>query len=87
MSHSSRKRFRQVGLVASPLLQRLEGPRPIDVHDDVELSRQTSGEVVAGTLGLWPVDDADRALEPWTNQRTRDLLVASCRPNAGTPVS
>ena len=47
-----------------PELQRFECPCLVDVHHGVELIGKPGGEVVAHALGLGPVDDANRALEP-----------------------
>src|SRR6185503_10615010 len=59
----------QIDLVAAPAFQRLERVGPVDVHDGGKLLRQLRREVVAGPLGLGPIDDADGALGPWPGER------------------
>src|SRR2546423_1813851 len=54
--------------------ERLQRACFIQVNDDVELLRQTGFEIMAQTLGLGPVNDADRALEPFLAKK-RDCFV------------
>src|SRR3712207_7651054 len=71
--------FPYTTLFRSPALERHQRARPIDVDDGVELLRQPGREVVAGALGLGPVDDADRARseEHTSELQSRQYLV--CR--------
>src|SRR5688572_4607083 len=50
-------------------LERLEGTCFIEMNDRVELVRQASLEIMAQSLRLGPVDDADGALEPLLAQQ------------------
>src|SRR5262245_19776384 len=49
-------------------LERLDGPRLVDVHDGVELIGQQRVEVVARALGVGTVDDADGPFEAGSAQ-------------------
>ena len=51
--------------------QRIDRRRLVEPDPLVELPRQRRVEVVARKLRVWAVDDADRALEPLREQRSR----------------
>src|SRR5918992_4192351 len=64
-SHGERIRLRQLSLLPlARALERLHGLRLVDMDHGVELLGERRVEVVREALGLGPVDDADRALEP-----------------------
>lgn len=67
--HSGREGFWSLApLPFHGSLEWLEGASPVDVHDGVELLRQSDVKVVAQPLRFWLVDDPDGTLEPGFSQ-------------------
>src|SRR5206468_12388164 len=83
LSQCRRVRFRQIGFVDRPRLERFKRVSGIDMDHGVKLFCQTSVKVMAGALSFRTIDDADCPFEQpcpehlgnaWIMERQQELV-------------